>query len=182
MILCADGQHGIDLVIPVVHSQGVLSRDNMTAILIQVKNDANFTSVRSHLFDGMDPLTTGIGVFDSTHESRPIIRMVFALASDTCGVTYNALGGLFTAYDFWCRGLDTSTFPLIDNENRSAFQHLLARTRNCDQLYDVMSKKVGYSEEVKKAKSRLLRQFDPLLEKDHKSHLEFLKSNQPQTA
>jgi len=139
----------------------------------------------------MNPLTTGIGVFDTTHESRPIIRMVFALASDTCGVTYvtpghhtprNASGGLFTTYDFWCRGLDTSTFPLIDNENRSAYQQLLARTRKGDQVYDVRSEKVDYSEEVTKAKSALLRQFDPLLEKDHKSHLEFLESNQLQTA
>jgi hypothetical protein len=183
MILCPNGQRGVDLVIPVVHSssQGVLSRHNMTAILIHVKNDQAFTSVRSHLFDAMDPLT--IGVFDSTQQSRPIIRMVFALASNTCGVTCLtpddhspeiARDGQYTAYDFWCRGLDTETFPVIDHRKRRSYRHLLARTRRGNQLYDVKSKEVNYSKEVMKAKSALLRQFDPFLETDDKSDLEIL--------
>jgi hypothetical protein len=182
MILCANGQRGVDLVIPVVHSKGVLSRHNMTAILIQVKNDKNFASVRSNLFDAMNPFT--IGVFDRTRKSPPIIRMVFALASNKCEVTRLPPGhhspGIapddHTAYDFWCRGLDTETFPVIDDQNRSAYQHLLARTRKGNQLYDVKCEKVDYSKAVMKAKSALLRQFDPLLEKDHKYHLKFLKS------
>ncbi|KAI0300779.1 hypothetical protein BC826DRAFT_619486 [Russula brevipes] len=150
MILCADGQRGVDLVIPVVHSGGELSRDNMTAILIQVKNDKSFTKVHEHLFDGMDPFRTG--VFDeSTAQPRPIIRMVFALASDTCEVKYTKSkirSDDFTAYDFWCGGLDTETFPLIDDEDRLPYQHLLARTRDHGKPYDVGSKSVVHPNET----------------------------------
>jgi hypothetical protein len=157
MIICANGQRGIDLVIPVVHSGGVLARHSMTAILIQVKNDKNFATVHSHLFDEMNPLN--IGVFDSTAQSRPVIRMVFALASDTCEVTCvtperrsqriapkskNPSKPPFTAYDFWCSGLDTKTFPIIHDQDRYPYQHLLARTLNGDQLYDVESGSVHY--------------------------------------
>jgi len=159
MLLCANGQRGIDLVIPVVHSGGVLTRHAMTAILIQVKNDENFATVRSHLFDEMNPLD--VGVFDSTAQSRPVIRMVFALASDTCEVTHvtperrsqrNASKSKnpskrtkpsFTAYDFWCSGLDTKTFPIIHDRDRYPYKHLLARTRKGDQLYDVESGSVA---------------------------------------
>jgi hypothetical protein len=197
MIVCANGQRGVDLVIPVVHSGGVLSPHNMTAILIQVKNDKSFTKVHQHLFDNMDPFS--IGVFDSMAQSRPIIRMVFALASDTCKVEYvgpsprrssrnqsdkekKKKESKFTAYDFWCEGLDTKTFPLIDEKDRFSYQHLLAHNHNNGQLYDVRSEGVDYSAGVIEHKCELLHQFDPLLEtgSGHQSHFAFPQFDQPQ--
>jgi hypothetical protein len=144
----------------------------MTAILIQVKNDKSFTKVHEYLFEAMNPFH--IGVFDdSTAQPRPIIRMVFALASSRCEVTHVARPrgskakfrpGKFTAYDFWCGGLDDQTFPIIAGEDRMSYQRLLARPRDRDKLYDVGTERMVYSDEVKGDKSSLLRQFDPLLE------------------
>ncbi|KAI0301506.1 hypothetical protein BC826DRAFT_966436 [Russula brevipes] len=122
--------------------------------------DENFATVHSHLFDGMNPLD--VGVFDSTAQSRPVIRMVFALASDTCEVTYatperrsqriasksknpsKPTKPSFTAYDFWCSGLDTKTFPIIHDRDSYPYKRLLARARKGDQLYDVESGSVRY--------------------------------------
>ena len=170
MVLFADGQRGVDLVILVVHSGGVLTRNNMAAILIHVKNDESFTNTREYLFDGMYPF--GIKVFDSTGmQPWPIICMVFALASNKCGVKYRAPPRVsprrkpdrFTAYDFWCAGLDTETSPLIGEDDRVPYQHLLARTHDGGQLYNVRSESVKYSDEVIEDKCALLRQFDPKL-------------------
>jgi len=80
MVLCANNQPGVDLVIPICYSGDKLSRDNVTAILIQVKNNQTFgENIHSYLFDAMDPFH--INLFNKDMLSPlPIIRMVFALA------------------------------------------------------------------------------------------------------
>ncbi|KAI0299918.1 hypothetical protein BC826DRAFT_966885 [Russula brevipes] len=121
-----------------------------------------------------------IGVFNSMVQSWPIICMAFALTSDrtdTCKVEYvgpspcrssriqsdkGKKKSQFTAYDFWCEGLDTKTFPLIDKEDWFPYRHPLACTR--DNSYDVRSEGVDYSARVIEHKCGLLHQFDPLLE------------------
>jgi hypothetical protein len=80
MILCANNQRGVDLVVPICYSGKVLSRRTVTAILIQVKTDTHFgENAHGYLFDAMDPFS--INLFDQNMDAPPIIRMVFALAS-----------------------------------------------------------------------------------------------------
>jgi hypothetical protein len=103
MVLCANR---IDLVIAVVHSGNVFSRDNITAKLIQVKNDKTFTKKNTPLqWDGAVPHQ---GLFDSVTRPQPIIRIVFALAFKNYKVKYVGPSDFtsprrraerFTAYD-----------------------------------------------------------------------------------
>jgi len=188
MILCANNQRGVDIVLPVCYSGDVLSRRNVTAILVQVKNDPCFgEEIHGHLFDAMDPFT--IKLFDE--ESRPIqqekpednsqprgplpiIRMVFALASETHAVKYDTSGppnppripktGEFTSYDIWCAGTSSNTFPIMGGDEH-AYKELVTRTRFRDQEYAVGKiQDVKYPKEVEAKKVALLRNCNPLLE------------------
>jgi hypothetical protein len=77
----------------------------------------------------MDPLS--LGLFDKDSR-KPVIRMVFALASSTPGVLFPALheytstcsGGVskFTAFNIWCAGL--SSFKNI-GDDLTSYQFLL---------------------------------------------------------
>ena len=86
-ILCDNNQVGVDIVIPFTYHDGKLGRRNVSAILIQVKNDRKFSTTPRHwLFDVMNPFF--VGLFNhSDDEPLPVIRMVFALASVKSGVT-----------------------------------------------------------------------------------------------
>ena len=131
MIICPPGYHGIDIVLPVCFKGNTLARDNMTAILIQVKNDERYRKdVSGDLFEHMDPFDAGL--FFNGDEPLPVIRMVFALGSDECGITFpsqekSGLGGRFTSYDVWCAGLSPSTFACI-GKDQSSYQALLKRS------------------------------------------------------
>ncbi|KAI0267106.1 hypothetical protein BC834DRAFT_810847, partial [Gloeopeniophorella convolvens] len=113
------GQVGVDVVVPVCHASpgGVLSRHTVSAILIQVKNDALFQAEpRPALFSLMDPF--GLALFNDGDAALPVIRMVFALAADAPAVVplpQGACGGegRYTAYDFWLAGATPDTFPLV---------------------------------------------------------------------
>ena len=94
MVLCSNHQPGVDIVIPICHTQQPLSRDSVTAILIQVKNAEKFQlSIDKTLFDAMDPI--GLGLFPKDPNTgrlkvvpKPVIRIVFALASSEAGVEF----------------------------------------------------------------------------------------------
>ncbi|KAI0250558.1 hypothetical protein BJV78DRAFT_1218537 [Lactifluus subvellereus] len=61
MVMCANKQRGIDIVLPICNTSRKLSRNNVTAILIQVKNDKTFQhQIDKMLFDGMDPFRIGL--------------------------------------------------------------------------------------------------------------------------
>jgi hypothetical protein len=62
MIVCAQNQAGVDIVLPVCIRTGNLSRDTVTAILIQVKNAKEYDKIDKTLFDGMDPIQTTLRV------------------------------------------------------------------------------------------------------------------------
>ena len=80
MISCPHNQEGIDIVLPVCLKNESISPDTVTAILIQVKNSTNFEyRIDKTLFDGMDPVRRGL--FSIGSRRRPVIRIVFALAS-----------------------------------------------------------------------------------------------------
>jgi hypothetical protein len=131
MIICPLEYHGIDIVLPVCFKGDTLARDNMTAILIQVKNDKRYRKdVSGNLFDHMDPFD--IGLFSNGDVPLPVIRMVFALGSDECGITFPSqekcgLGGRFTSYDVWCAGLSPSTFGCI-GKDLSSYRAVLERS------------------------------------------------------
>jgi hypothetical protein len=142
MIMCSHNQDGIDIVLPVCSTKGNLSRDTVTAILIQVKNAKRIgCSIDKAIFDGMDPLS--LGLFDKDSR-RPVIRMVFALASSPPGVLFPALheytstrsGGVseFTAFDIWCAGL--SSFKNI-GDDLTSYQFLLDRSLQPHDAFEV---------------------------------------------
>jgi len=121
------GCHGVDIVLPVCFKGNVLTRDNMTAILIQVKIKKD---VPGNLFDSMDPFD--VGLFSDGDEPLPVIRMVFALGSDECGIKFppqdkSDQAGKFTSYDIWCAGLSRDTFACVGDELHW-YQSLLKRS------------------------------------------------------
>jgi len=186
MILCANNQPGVDIVIPVCYSDNKLSQGNVTAILIQVKNNQTFgENIRGYLFDAMDPFH--INLFNKDMRSPlPIIRMVFALASKQDVVKWvvrpQALTStrqtrattrqseqpdLYTSYDLWCAGISQSTFPVIGDDESALYQKILDRTRFPGHGYPVSKvHEVEYPEEVAKSKAGLLRSFDALVAGD----------------
>jgi hypothetical protein len=83
MIVCPSKYGEADIVLPVCVAKGNLSRDTVTAILIQVKTSDCFQcSIINPCFDEMDPF---FGVFSEGQSPRPIIRVIFALGSHEAG-------------------------------------------------------------------------------------------------
>ena len=99
---------------------GRLQPDNVSAILIQVKNSPSYKSVKSvrRLFRAMHPFS--LGLFDRNDgRLRPVIRMVFTLSSQTpqvsliCPPQRPTQRRTFTAYDMWCAGLAPASFRVV---------------------------------------------------------------------
>jgi hypothetical protein len=65
MVICANNHHGVDIVLPICKpASRKLSRHNVTAILIQVKNDKAFQHrIDKMLFDAMDPFRVQLACF-----------------------------------------------------------------------------------------------------------------------
>ncbi|KAH9978516.1 hypothetical protein BJV74DRAFT_859173 [Russula compacta] len=179
IILCTNNQHGVDIILPACLSGKILSHENVTAILIQVKNNTTFNEkVWGWLFNAMDPFN--INVFSQGDAPRPVIRMVFALASRESATKLTLPHHSTrtraskrrqlhksTAYDIWCAGLSLHTFPCISGEPQlDAYRHPLHRTRYpTSKQYDVMTaQNIEYPGKVAKQKETLLRHFNPLLQ------------------
>ncbi|KAF8637024.1 hypothetical protein AX17_003093 [Amanita inopinata Kibby_2008] len=131
-VLCADGQAGVDIIMPFTYHTGTLSRRTTSAIFVQLKNNAIFGSKPNViLFDLMNPYL--LRFYDLDDENPlPIIRMVFALASHKAAVTAippkteqprqgariqtdkaNVKSPTYTAYDIWCAKACSDTFGII---------------------------------------------------------------------
>jgi hypothetical protein len=173
IMLCANSQNGVDIVLPICYSGDVLSRDNVTAIFIQVKNNAMFNDdIRGSLFEGMNPID--MEVFNGG-TTRPVIRMVFALASERNAIKFappqrpsssKYTPDNFTSYDIWCAGLSRETFAIIRDEDLLKYKCLLDRTRRTIQYDVTKAYRVRYPTEVASQLSELRTHFDPLLESD----------------
>ena len=137
MVLCAQNQLGVDIVLPLCLKEEKgeelkLSPRSVSAILIQVKNDAKYGhTIDKTLFDGLDP--NRVGLFKEGSPQRPVIRMVFALASKEHAVAFPDprvhVRGRFdgcTTFDIWCAGL--SSFGCIDEGDLSSYVDLLDRS------------------------------------------------------
>ena len=132
MISCTNNQEGVDIVLPICLRNANLSPYTVSAILIQVKNAERYKrKIHKTLFDGMNPLQ--VGLFNQARRIKPVIRIVFALASDKPGVVFpprsrrNKRSNGFTAFDIWCAGL--SSFNNITERDRLSYQSLLDRSR-----------------------------------------------------
>lgn len=133
MVMCRDNQNGVDIVLPACLLQENLSRDSVTAILIQVKNAEQFQGdIDKTLFDGMNPFR--VGLFSRAGKSRPVIRIVFALASKEAGVTFPTArkrelhhADEFTSFDVWCAGLSADTFGCV-GDDLAPYKELLDRS------------------------------------------------------
>jgi hypothetical protein len=145
-VLCATNQAGTDVILPFLYFDAKLQRDNVSAILIQVKNDKRYsTTPNIFLFDAMNPYFLRFFDMDEANP-LPIIRMVFALAASDAGVEViehtiarknpprKAKGKkqkkrapLFTAYDIWCAKASIDTFAVItaDEEHAGTYAALL---------------------------------------------------------
>jgi hypothetical protein len=168
MVLCADNQRGVDIVIPVCKKDARLSRRTVTAILVQVKNDTSFSNkIDPTLFHGMNPFN--VGLFSKGDTPLPVIRMVFALASEIGGVVIPLPGSKhhlckFTAFDIWCAGVSEDAFRDISND-LFHYKSLLLRSVKLNDALDLKEVKDDYrSEETAQARGRLRRRMAPLME------------------
>ncbi|KAH9979127.1 hypothetical protein BJV74DRAFT_798332, partial [Russula compacta] len=133
MVICADNQYGVDVVLPACVRTENLSRNTVTAILIQVKNAELFEeNITKTLFDKMDPFE--VGLFSEGQQPRPVLRVVFALASPRSSVIIRPNREAvhhpdqFTAFDIWCAGLTQSTFKCIEEKDVESYKVLLERS------------------------------------------------------
>ncbi|KAH9977426.1 hypothetical protein BJV74DRAFT_156499 [Russula compacta] len=142
-IMCLDNQQGVDIVIPICRTEQALSRHTVMAILVQVKNDEKFMlNIDKELLDNMDPIK--LGLFPSKVDSKPVIRIVFALASTDVGANFPKQRGrehhyedTFTAFDVWCAGLSKDTFKHIDDDLTS-YQFLLERSLRPHNAFELL--------------------------------------------
>ena len=140
-MLCADNQKAVDLLIPIVFN-GYLKPENVSAILIQVKNSLSYESVGGvdTLLDAIDPFN--IELFDEKDVIiRPVIRMVFTLSPRDHRVSLTRPPPKsepkipFTAYDIGCLGLGKATFRVIKDTEEDTYQNLLRRSQGISGAY-----------------------------------------------
>ncbi|KAM6503962.1 hypothetical protein JOM56_000905 [Amanita muscaria] len=152
MIICTHCQYGVDIVLPVVCDMTKpLFHDNMSAVLIQVKNDKSYGSnIAKTLFDHLNPF--GLGLFPQG-QSKPVIRVVFALASDEVGVTFPPArtvvhhSDTFTTFDIWCAGISAETFKQIDEGDLDPYQFLLDRSLEPHDAFNLQGTDDPYLDE-----------------------------------
>jgi hypothetical protein len=170
MVMCVDNQVGIDIVLPVAREQK-LSRDTVTAILIQVMNNKSFNYKHDKtLFDAMDPFRVGLlPKSDKKLKPLPLIRLVFALASEKAGVVFPPVASRkgrpnkFTAYDIWCAGLSPETFRDTGNDLES-YNFLLLRLLQPHEAFDLKEVKDQWrDEDTALARGGQRRRLAPLL-------------------
>ena len=175
MVLCTHNQYGVDIVLPLCLNQGNLSRDTVSAILIQVKNDDRYgRRIDKTLFDGLNP--TRVGLFKKGSPQRPVIRMVFALASEKHSVRIPTVrkrsrGRFFdncTTFDVWCAGL--SSFKNID-EDVTSYRVLLDRSLQPHDAFNLRESTDKYLDDpTRKSRGRRRRRMAALtmVDKDHR--------------
>ncbi|KAF8510465.1 hypothetical protein BU17DRAFT_55347 [Hysterangium stoloniferum] len=137
-ILFANNQKGIDAIIPFLYEDKKIQRTSVSVILVQLKNDPDFTDVpRPDLFPLMDPYR--LGIFKKNEPPIPIIRIVFALASPREGFTRmppSKTSSKFTSFDFWSAGLSTKFLGPISTPEQSTWEALLQASRPWNKIYE----------------------------------------------
>jgi len=181
MIMCSDNQEGIDIVIPICHTRKALSRHSVTAILVQVKNSERYQlKINKSLFDGMDPIS--LGLFPDKVDTKPVIRIVFALAALDAGVDFpierkrkSHHDNMFTAFDVWCAGLEKETFKHI-GDDLSSYRLLLERSLRPHDAFE-LKEDTKMDEETKRLGGSLRRRMAPLTTDDNAHHAIHLRKS-----
>jgi hypothetical protein len=102
--------------------------------------------VQGSLFDNVSPFR--VAVFDdhTSIPTKPILRLVFALASDKSVVIVRhspsrinkrTSSSKFTAYDIWCAGATHKTFKVIGTNEDNAYSELLLRSMTLFDAYTI---------------------------------------------
>ncbi|KAI0065794.1 hypothetical protein BV25DRAFT_1988884 [Artomyces pyxidatus] len=141
-LICANGQRGVDIAIPFLYEGGKIMKTNISAILIQVKNDELYCArYRPSVFDLLDPFS--VGLYDTGEEPLPVIRMIFALSAPHPTVEVSQreephLGDYdpYTAFDIWCAGVSPEVFRTISRWQIQTYRELLHWTSNGYDAYD----------------------------------------------
>jgi hypothetical protein len=169
MVLCSHNQEGIDIVVPVCDTQRKLSPGTVTAILIQVKNAEEYKfEIDKTLFDRMDPIK--LGLFPDGMTPKPVIRIVFALASGEAGINYREprkrrarSPDPFTAFDIWFAGLSTAAFKCIDEDkDLASYRLLLDRSLRPHDAFELNDDK-QIDKETKACRGSVRRRMAPLI-------------------
>jgi hypothetical protein len=168
MILCANNQEGVEIILPLCHTKKTLSPDSVTAILIQVRNAERFKKdIEETLFDAMDPFDLGIFPEDGPVTPKPVIRLVFALGSPEAGVVFpereesDRDPDAFTTFDIWLAGLSTDTFGQIGGD-LAAYHTLLDRSLRPHDAFELMDSRAG-GDEAKESRGSRVRRMVPLM-------------------
>jgi len=196
MILCATGQEGIDIVLPVHYTEQNLGPDSVTAVVIQVKNDQRYNATLSPtLFDPMDSVIksfifSSLGV-DSVPDSdddtkhpkkklkvapkpkmKPVIRLVFALASPEPGVTLRMRpekrhhpepeDDQLATFDIWLAGLSSETFKSMQEGDVQPYKTLLERSLMPHGAFKLQEERNKISEAARKVRGPCRRRMAPL--------------------
>ena len=142
MVVCKQNQYGVDIVLPACLVNQNLSRDTVTAVLVQVKNATKYKDrIDAKVINAMDPFL--VGLFSEGRPPRPVIRVVFALASQQNDVLFPTqrrrephYADEFTAFDVWCAGLSNDTFRQLGN-NLAPYRVLLDRSLQPHDAFDL---------------------------------------------
>jgi hypothetical protein len=183
MILCSSNQEGIDIVIPICHTQQPLSRDSVTAILVRVKNEEKYQfKFHKPLSDGMDPIK--LGLFPAKVVPKPVIRIVFALAAVDTGIYFpkarqreNHQCDKFTAFDVWCAGLANKTFKHI-GADLASYRLVLERLLrpHASDAFELQGAQKGH-DEANRLRGSLRRRMAPLTIDDDAHHAIHLRKS-----
>jgi hypothetical protein len=128
--VCAIGQQGIDLMIPVVQGD-MVNASTVTVILIQVKNSTASDLECNDFFHKMDPFYLG---FLSTREElkefeHPFIRIVMAFQGSQSEVKRHHLISSrrndYTTYDIICRGITHRTYKVVKEKDEEDWKRCL---------------------------------------------------------
>ena len=177
--MCSDNQEGLDILIPICHTDQALSRHTVTAILVQLKNDEKYMlKIDKELFDNMDPIK--LGLFPPNVNPKPVIQIVFALASTDVGIKFPKERGCerhhedgFTAFDVWCTGLSNDTFKNLDNDLTS-YQFLLERSLRAHDAFE-LADDPKLDKETRQLRGSLRRRMVPLItDRDDAHHVIYL--------
>jgi hypothetical protein len=128
-IVCADYQRAVDVVIPIVIDKDKpLTKENVTALLLQSKNDADYTTnVFPSLFHIMDPYA--LGIFDRASKKsgvsvvKPPARKVLRRAAKVKAAKEQAAKSkinkyAYSSFDIWCAQASSSTFRAIQTHEK----------------------------------------------------------------
>jgi hypothetical protein len=168
MVLCANNQEGIDIVLPICETGKALSPQTVTATVVQVKNNEDYqVGITKMVLDGMNPIS--VGMFPDGVEPKPVIRIVFALASKEADVRFPKAPererhhDKFTAFDIWIAGLSAALNGI--DKDLEAYQKLLDRSFRPHDVFILKDEK-GLVETTRKAREDIRRRMAPLTMKD----------------